>query len=225
MRMADEAGVKRPVSSSARPSGLDFSRRRNAGVSTRFAVVVPRSQASSMARRCCRICARARLSRDATVPRGIAEMRRDLGQVHLLELVQQEHRAQGRVHAADDVVEELPHLLATGEVLRRRERLDALGRAIVHHLTPAGELAPRVRRQIDRHLKQEAPLRAQVHVVDAAGDGDEGPLDLVVQVGRGDAGLAQRAGDEVEVLVDHPADACLLVGRPGDDRGFGRKRT
>ena len=152
-------------------------------------------------------------------------MRRDLGQVHLLELVQQEDRAQGRVHAADDVVEELPQLLATGEVLRRRERLDALGRVIVQHLTPAGELAPPVRRQIDRHLKQEAALRAHVHIVDAAGDGDEGPLDLVVQVGRGNAALAQRAGDEFEVLVDHPADACLLFGRPGYDRGFGRKRT
>jgi hypothetical protein len=68
-----------------------------------------------------------------------------------------------------------------------------------------------VRRGVERDLKQEAPLRAQPDVIQPVGGDHEGTLDLVVQIARGNARLAQRVRDEAEVLVDHRTHARLIA--------------
>ena len=123
-----------------------YSCRSSSGFSIYRAPSVSRSEATSIAPTCLRMCARARRRRDATVPRGRASTEADLGQVQLLELVQPEHGAQGRVHALEDVVEQLAHLLAVRQVLRGRQRLDALGRLVVEDLATPGHLWARATR-------------------------------------------------------------------------------
>ena len=115
------------------------------------------------------------------------------------------------IHAVDDAFELLPDLHPIDELLGRRARLDRFGHLVARNLTAARERAARVPGQVERDLTQEGSLRAELHVVEPAGRDDERPLNLVVEIGRRNACVPERARDELDVLLDHPADARVSI--------------
>jgi hypothetical protein len=145
-----------------------------------------------------RSCSRARRKREATVPRGSPRAAAILGHVHLLELIEQEHRAQRFAQALDGSVEEGAHLPALGHVFGRSARLARLGQRFAGKFPLARVRAAGVKCPVTRDLAQEAALRAQPDIVEAVRDDDERPLDLVVQLVARNAALSQRTHNQTD---------------------------
>src|SRR3954454_5746821 len=129
----------------------------------------------------------------------------DLRHVHLFELVEHKHDAQAFIHPIEHTIQKLPHALLIGQLFRRGECFVTFRCLFREHLASARHRAPRVRRQVQRYLEEEALLRARPHVIEAPRRRDEGALNLVVDLRVGRTGVAQHARDEVDVAIDHAA--------------------